>query len=491
MMRPAFVPAHAREWAAALLDVIIVAYAIALLVGAVGGLDLGFISMTGAAKPLLVLLIVVPIRVTLGPSPFARAAMVRSLSAKLTAVRERFERIPSAVRDCFFAFAVTRFATLSIGFLANILFPADRIRPFTMPFEQRALAETFAAWDSGWYFDIALRGYYYAPDGQSSVAFFPLYPMLMRAIAWPFGLTEAAVWSAGIAISYAAFFAGLIVVHRLTERLFGDRETARRTVLLMCVYPFSFFLTRVYPSALFFLLAALSVMAAYRSRWWLAGLCGALTTLTRPHGILIALPLGLLALQPFDSIGTGSVTSANLARGRHTSWRIAATRIVRLAPIPLAFIGYCAYVWSIAGDPLAWLNSQAQWGYSLGHPPWQQLLDVLARIESHGLYDYFFTSSIAAFRLFHAGAAVFLLTMTPLVFQRLGAPLGCWVLACCVIPLTANALEGIGRYGAALFPVFMAAGAIRPARAHEALLIVWSLFLALFVALFVTWHPIY
>jgi hypothetical protein len=470
--RPAFRPAHAREWAAALLDVIITAYAVALLVGAAGGLRLGWISMTGAAKPLLVLLIVVPIRVTLGPSPFARTTWLRSLATTLAATRRRFDRSPPALRDCAFAFAVTRLATLSIGFLANILFPADRIRPFTMPFEQRALAETFAAWDSGWYFDIALRGYYYVPDGQSSVAFFPLYPMLMRAFAWPFGLSEAAVWTAGIAISYAACFAGLVVVHRLTERLFDDRETARRTVLLMCVYPFSFFLTRVYPSALFFLLAALSVSAAYRSRWWIAGVCGALTTLTRPHGILIALPLGLLAMQ-------------------HASWRSAAGRMLQLTPIPLAFAAYCAYVWSLSGDPLAWLNSQNQWGYSLGHPPWQQLLSVIGDIEAHGLYDYFFTSPEAAFRLFHAGAAFFLLATTPFVFQRLGSPLGCWVLASCVIPLTANALEGIGRYGAALFPVFMTVGAMRSARVHEALLIVWSLFLALFVGLFVTWHPIY
>ena len=42
-----------------------------------------------------------------------------------------------------------------------------------------------------------------------------------------------------------------------------------------------------------------------------------------------------------------------------------------------------------------------------------------------------------------------------------------------------------------LFPVFMAVGSLRSPRFHETLLIVWSLFLALFVGLFVTWHPIY
>lgn len=462
-----------REWTALLFDVVIGAYTLALLISALGGFELGLVSVRGSAKPLLVLLITVPVRITLGQSPLTRARRVQALAGTAAIAWRSFaRRLSPAVRDAAFAFGVTRLAVASVGFFSHLLYPAERVRPFTMPFRQTALAETFAAWDSGWYFDIASRGYYFTPDGQSSVAFFPLYPMLMRALAWPFGLTDAAVWSAGIGISFAAFFAGLIVVHRLTQQSFGDREIARRTVLLIAVFPFSFFLTNVYPGGLFFLLAALSVSAAYRSRWLIAGICGGLATLTRPHGILIALPLALLA-----------VDTASL--------RATTARLLQLAPIPAALLGYCAYVWSIAGDPLAWLNSQSQWGYSLGHPPWQQLQAVIGSIERYGLYDYFFTSPEAPFRLFHGAAALFLLAATPLVFKRLGPPLGVWVLASCVIPLTGNALEGIGRYGAALFPVFMALGSLRSPRLHETLLIVWSLFLALFVGLFVTWHPIY
>jgi hypothetical protein len=467
------VTARLREWIALLLDIVIIAYALALVISIIGGLELGGISVTGTAKPLLVLLIAVPVRAMLGSSPLTRAQRVHGMAMAIaTAWRSLANRIPASVRDAAFAFAATRLAVLAVGFFSNLLYPADRVRPFTMPFSQTALAETFAAWDSGWYFDIASRGYYFTPDGQSSVAFFPLYPLLMRALAWPFGLTDAAVWVAGIVISYAAFFAGLVVVHRLTERSFGDREMARRTVLLIAVFPFSFFLTRVYPSGLFFLLAALSVSAAYRTRWLMAGICGGLAALTRPHGILIALPLTLLAVD-------------------RSSWRATIVRLLQLAPIPAAFLGYCAYVWSIAGDPLAWLSSQEQWGYSLGHPPWQQLLSVIGSIERYGPYDYFFTSPEAPFRLFHGAAAVFLIAVTPMVFKRLGTPLGMWVLVSCLIPLTSNALEGIGRYAAALFPVFMAVGSLRSPRVHETLLIVWSLFLALFVGLFVTWHPIY
>jgi len=60
------------------------------------------------------------------------------------------------------------------------------------------------------------------------------------------------------------------------------------------------------------------------------------------------------------------------------------------------------------------------------------------------------------------------------------------------VPLSGNALEGIGRYAATLFPVFMLVGSlVRSPRVHEALLVSGALLLSLFSALFATWHPIY
>lgn len=462
-----------RPWLAGALDVVIALYSLALMVIlASGGVQVGWLSLTEAAKPILLLWVLLPARVALREPCLFRPLAAGFRETVQPRIRSLSERVPAAVRDVTFAFVITRLGAIAVGFVVNLLFPTYHQRPFDLPFERDTLAETFAAWDSGWYFDIATRGYYYSAEGQSSVAFFPLYPLAMRALAWPFGSSPQAVWGAGIALSLAAFLAGLIVLHRLTERIFEDREIARRTVLYISVFPFSFFLSRVYPSGLFFLLTILAVSAAYGSRWWLAGLCGGLATLSRPHGILIALPLVLMALK------AGTV-------------RELATRLVALAPIPAAFIGYCLYVGSLAGHPLAWLTSQSQWGFSLGHPPWEQLLGLIAKLERHGLHDYFFTSELAAYRLFHGAAALFFVAMIPAVFVRFGAPLGAYVLASIVIPLSGNALEGIGRYGAVLFPVFMVLGTVKSPRVHDALLIVWSLFLALFVGLFVTWRPIY
>ena len=460
-------------FAARALDVTITFYLVALVVIlATGGVDWGWLSVSQAAKPFLVLWILVPIRMVLSPPVWPAVPIERFVAAARRTARPIIAAIPPAVRDVTFAFVITRAAAFSVGFLVNLLYPSNPRRPFELPFEYVKFAETFVAWDSGWYFDIATRGYYYSADGQSSIAFFPLYPLAMRLLAWPFGSSDTAVWAAGVIISCTAFLLGLVILHELTQRTFGDRDIARRTVLYASVFPFSFFLSRVYPSGLFFLLTVAAVSSATRSRWALAGVLGGLASLTRAQGILIAIPLLLMAL-------------------KGATWREALTRVVALAPIPLAFMGYNVYIGILAGDPLAWLASESQWGFSLGHPPWEQLLALIAKIERYGPYDYFLTSDLAAYRLFHGAAALFLVGAIPAVCSRLGAPLGAYVLVSLLVPLSGNALEGIGRYGAVLFPVFMLLGTVKSPRVHEALLIVWSLFLALFVGLFVTWRPIY
>jgi len=457
----------------ALLDSVIVLYTVALGVALVtGGIDLGWLSIAETSKPLLVLLILLPIRLAVRQTWWLTERANRAWAALTPSWTALTARVPAAVRDVAFALLVSRLAIVVVALFMNLLFPPARPRSWAMPFTRNQLFEIFAAWDSGWYFDIARRGYYYGEDGQSSVAFFPLYPLTMRAVAWLFGSSERAVWGAGVAISFVAALAALLVLHRLTERLFHDRETARRTVLYLAIFPFSFFLGTVYPTALFLLLTTLAVSAAYGSRWWLAGLVAGLTTVTRPNGILIGIPLGLLAL-------------------RGASLDQVAYRLMALAPIPLSLLAYSLYVDSLAGDPLAWLHSQSEWGYSLGRAPWKGLLTLMQALESKGLEGYVASSEFAPFRLFHGTVALLVLMITPAVFKRLGAPLGAYVLVSVLVPLTSNALEGIGRYATGLFPVFMVLGSLRQPRLHEAILIVWPMFLVLFLGLFVTWHPIY
>ncbi len=457
-----------------LLDALIGAYASVLLVSALSELDLGPLTPDRLEKPILLLLVAVPIRVAIGGRSWLLDRLT-SVTPDVAVLRGRVERLPAAVVDVLVVVIASRMATFAIGFVANLVFPAGRIRAWQMPFEYRRFAEIFAAWDSGWYFDIAKRGYYFDAGHQSSIAFFPLYPMLMRAGAWPFGGSDRAIWLAGIAISCTAFVLALMVLHRFTERLFGSRETARRAVIYLAIFPFSLFFTRVYTESVFLLTTLLAISRAHDRRWVQAGLWGALATLCRPNGILVGLPLALMALE----------------RGDHPSVRTLAGRFAALLPVPLALAGYSLWVYTLSGDPLGWLSAQAHWGNSIGNPPWRLLLTMIGQLVKHGGYDYFFVAPNAPFRLFHGLTALLFLVFIPAIFKRLGGAMGAYVLASLLVPLSATALEGIGRYAAVLFPAFMLAGTVKSQRAHEIILIVFSHFHALFICLFVTLRPIY
>ena len=97
----------------------------------------------------------------------------------------------------------------------------------------------------------------------------------------------------------------------------------------------------------------------------------------------------------------------------------------------------------------------------------------------------------STYYLIHAVVALAAIALTPRVFTRLGPALGCYVAASLYVPLTGNALEGIGRYVATLFPYFMLLGTVRSRRAQDAILVVSALGLAFLLTLFVTLHPIY
>ncbi len=461
----------------AVLDVCVVATGAAMVLYlAAGRIDLLLFSVSSFAKPFLQFLVLASVRVALPQSSWLTRAA--AISAQMG--RDLWRRgagttgWAGAAVDAAVALVSTRLAAKAVGVAASLAYPEFIPRSFGAPFQAVKFAETFAAWDSAWYLDIAQRGYFFSDSGQSSIAFFPLYPWLIRAGASILGGSPQAYWVSAIVISYVSFFAALVLLHRLAERMLHGREAARRTVLYVAVFPFSFPFTRIYAESLFLLLSVAAVWGATEGRWRLAGACGALAALTRPNGILILAPLTIMALQ------------------MPATWPELMRRALPLLAVPAALGSYCVFVYSMSGNALAWLAAQAHWGYSIGHPPWATVLRTLESIEAQGLYGYVLATDGALYAVSHAVVGLTVIALTPSVFRRLGAAMGCYVALGILIPFSGNALEGIGRYSATLFPLFIyLGGTLRSRRVHETMLIVGSLWLALNIGFFVTQRPVY
>jgi hypothetical protein len=201
--------------------------------------------------------------------------------------------------------------------------------------------------DALWFLRIAEHGY---RSNDGSAAFFPLFPMLMRALSWVLGGRPLA---AGLIISNVAALGATVMLYELTRTELSER-TARASVLFLTFFPTAFFLVAPYSESLFLFLALVSLYAARRSKWWVAGMAGALAALTRNLGVLLAVPLAIEA-----------VHQAVERRPRRLD-----PRALWVAG-PAVGIGLYFWFWHhVSGDWLAPVHQQAQWQKELASPWW-------------------------------------------------------------------------------------------------------------------------
>jgi Gpi18-like mannosyltransferase len=106
------------------------------------------------------------------------------------------------------------------------------------------LVGVWQRWDACWYSKIAAFGY---EPQEISVNFWPLFPVLTGAVA---RLLGGSVALAGLIVSAIAYVAAMVGLYRLVARDVDD-ETARRTMLLITIFPSAFFLFAPFTEALF------------------------------------------------------------------------------------------------------------------------------------------------------------------------------------------------------------------------------------------------
>ena len=149
-----------------------------------------------------------------------------------------------------------------------------------------ALLGIWERFDTLWYLRIAERGY----DLPHAVIFYPLYPAAIRLVSWVMPSTAAALVVSTVAAFF--FFWGL---QRLAPELSDVGRV--RMALLVCVWPTSFVLFAGYAEALNLALIVWAVVFGRERRWRAATACGILAGLCRPSGVLVAIPLAVMALR--------------------------------------------------------------------------------------------------------------------------------------------------------------------------------------------------
>ena len=204
-------------------------------------------------------------------------------------------------------------------------------------------------WDSFWYTSIARHGYSFSTEKNSSIAYFPLYPLSIRVIH---AVTDVKDPTISLAENILFAFFSVILLFRLA-RFDYDIRVSRNIVLSWLFFPPAYFFLSGYPEALFVFLVIASFWFARKGEWGLAGIAAALLAVTKPYGILI---LPALFVEYAEQSGWDFKVFM-----KRIDW------LYLLAPLGTfgAFVAFNAVAF---GHPLAFLDAQATWGRSLGNP---------------------------------------------------------------------------------------------------------------------------
>ena len=125
-----------------------------------------------------------------------------------------------------------------VAFLANVTIPQYQDQGFSVFRTDHLFWDAFARYDAGWYHGIASQGYVFGAGGRNNLAFFPVYPLLMRAGGSLLGGRQQDFYFAGIVISWLAFACAMVLLYRLA---LADlpRASALRAVMYAAVFPFA------------------------------------------------------------------------------------------------------------------------------------------------------------------------------------------------------------------------------------------------------------
>ncbi|HEX8004003.1 MAG TPA: hypothetical protein VF519_15045 [Mycobacteriales bacterium] len=307
------------------------------------------------------------------------------------------------------AWLVSRAAVLALMALATWLqvrhgFGRSPVRPD---------GSGFFAWDGAWYREIAEHAY----DRDEALRFFPLYPLLSLTGA---GLVVVANLAA---LAYAEGLA------RLTALELGDRA-GERVPWLALLNPASFVLVIAYAEAPAAALAVWCLYAARRGRWGHAGWLAFAAGLTRPFGLLLALPLAVEAWRAPSVRRAVAAAAAPAGCAAYLLW-CALARGDALAPFRVQQRG------DLRGGVLVWPGPAAA-------RAWRALLEL-------GPWNL-------ALRLVLVPAFVALLVVAA---RRLPASYTAYAAAILLLALGTPRWASFERYALTAFPLLMAASSLR------------------------------
>jgi Gpi18-like mannosyltransferase len=278
----------------------------------------------------------------------------------------------------------------------------------------------WANFDGEHYLSIAKDGYHLAEQ-----AFFPLYPLLIK-------LMGGGVWL-GLLISNTSFFLALVGLFKLL-RIDYSQKIAKLAIILILIFPTSFYFGAVYTESLFLCFIVWSFYFYRKGNFLYSSILGMLASGTRVVGIIL-LPIYLLELYK-----------------NKVKW---SKKHLWLLLIPLGLASYMVYLGRVYGDPLMFLNSLPAFGEQRSSVPIllpQVIYRYVFKILPSLNYSYF-AGTFTTVMEFVIG--VMFLIISVISFFKLKLSYSLFLVLGYLVPTLSGSFSSLPRYVLVLFPAFL------------------------------------
>ncbi|MCU1497014.1 MAG: putative lipoprotein [Acidimicrobiales bacterium] len=310
----------------------------------------------------------------------------------------------------------------------------------------RFYLDGWSQFDGPEYQNIARDGYSYVAGETSNIVWFPLYPLLLRAVQRVTGdyLTAGIVVSfLGGAVAVVACWAWLGAVGMPDRR----RRIAFAAVVL---YPYGWYLYgAVHADSLFLGLAIAAFLFVERDQLVLAGVAGALATATRPTGMALVPGLMVFALTHHGVLRVPDDARGLRARfAIPTQLDLSRIRASTFGPwlVVVGIGSWMGFLWAKWGNPILFIINERE--YHPGARPW---------LKAEFFYRCLHFTDNPTYAVTIVGQVLVLALMVwsiPAVCRRFGFAYGFFLAVLVAIPtLSTEDFMGTGRYLMAGFPV--------------------------------------
>jgi Gpi18-like mannosyltransferase len=365
-------------------------------------------------------------------------------------IKALIRQIPKPFKLAILIVLAAKILVLAIGYLVTYL--NEGAAPPLSIFQSM-----FHYWDSSNYVNIAQHGYVNTGEEASFIVFFPLYPLLIKAVTFDYAYGNITALAIANVCSIIAF----IYLYKLAKLEFNE-GVAVKAVLFLSIFPTAYFLCAPYTEGLFFALIIACFYYARVGKWWLAGSLSFLASLTRLAGLLM---LPVLVLEYLHQTG----------------WKPKKIR-PNVAFVFSALAGFLIYLGinqSVTGNPFTFMAIEAsKWNNTFD--PWKGLTAAWYWAGS-GQFAYNLTIGVAPLAF-----AIFGLVMMGVgVWKRMRPSYILYMFLTWGLALSTSWWISVPRYIMAMFPVFILLGALTKKKAVNIALVAFSVaWLCFFTVLF-------